>query len=101
MKTSGLFARNPRIKLALLILAVAGLLTVSVGAISSWPPERYEYKTVWFRISSADSIDRLQTRFTSVLNREAANGWEFDGRCAHTGTPDVWVDFVVFKRRIR
>lgn len=90
-----------RLKPALITAAAVALLILNVAAVVNRTPERYEYKSLWFRIHSSDNIHELQNRFTVALNREAAQGWEFMGRCAHTTAAHTWVDYCVFRRRIR
>ena len=98
MKRLRVLLHHPSRKLWLLTVAVGLLLVFSAGAVRDTAPDLWEYKTVWFRVNAGDDLNDLQTRFSSVLNREGSRGWEYVGRCGHTNTLDAWVDFVVFKR---
>jgi len=90
--------RHRSSKLWLLTVAVGLLLVFSAAAVRNTAPDRWEYKTIWFRVNAGDDMNELQTRFTTALNREASRGWEYAGRCGHTNSLDAWVDFIVFKR---
>ena len=99
MKRLQSLLRNHRVKLGLLGLVLAVLLASNLGAIGNGPyVERWEYKTIWFRVNAGDDANTLQGEFTAVLNREAAAGWEYVGQCAHTNNSMSWMDFVVFRR---
>ncbi len=82
----------------LLTVAVFGILLVGLGAVPNAAPEQWEYKAVYFRFNAGDKDAIVQQQFTAALNREAAAGWEFCGRCAHCNALEWWTDFVVFRR---
>lgn len=91
-------ARHP-IAFGLLVAVVVAVLTVNVRA--QWanvPPTQFEYKTVAFKMSLGDDPEQLPAAFTAALNREAAAGWEFAGRCLHVDMDEFWVDYVVLRR---
>lgn len=79
--------RSHQTKLWVLGVAVLGLLVVNLGAVNNTTPEQWEYKAIWFRVNTGDNMDALQQQFTTALNREAANGWEYVG---HAGTATRW-----------
>ncbi|HUT09864.1 MAG TPA: hypothetical protein VMY42_05175 [Thermoguttaceae bacterium] len=81
-----------------LCAAIVGLLVLNVGANGDLRPEQWEYKTLWFQVKRGDNLDDLQRLFTAAMNREAGEGWEFAGRCAHSDSPAGGIDFVVLKR---
>lgn len=92
------FCRHDCLKLLMLTAAIGLLVVVSAGAMRDTAPQRWEYKTIWFRVNAGDDMNEIQTRFGEALNREGARGWEFSGRCGHSDTLDKWVDFIVLKR---
>jgi len=79
--------------------AIVALLVLNVGANFDLAPQQWEYQTRWFQIRPGDNLDDLQRLFTEVINREAEQGWEFTGRCAHFNSTAGNVDYVVFRRR--
>ncbi|MBN2474492.1 MAG: hypothetical protein JXB62_07780 [Pirellulales bacterium] len=84
---------------AWLLAAVLGaLLMLNLGAARDTAPDRWEYKTVWFRVNAGDDLNELQGRFSTALNREGAAGWEYVGRCGHSDSQESWIDFIVFRR---
>ncbi len=89
---------NHSAKLWLLVAVAASLTVLNVGAAGNPPPVQWEYKSVWFQVAEGEQLSELQKGFTTTLNREAVNGWEFVGRCGHSDTPRRWIDFVVFRR---
>lgn len=101
MKRFQALLQRHQTRLWVLTIAVLGLLMVNVGAVNDTVPERWEYKTLWFRANAGENMDVLQQKFTAALNREAAGGWEYAGRCAHTDALEWWTDYVVFRRPIR
>ena len=92
-----LFRRN-RVKLWILSLAVVALATANLGAALDKPSQQWEYKTVWFKVNPGDDLAELQTVFGNALNSQAADGWEFAGRCAHVDAATYWADYVVLRR---
>ncbi len=91
------FRRHP-VRVWLLSVAVAAVLIFNLGAANDPRPERWQYKTIWFRANAGDNMNQLQQKFTAALNREGAAGWEFAGRCGHTDAREWWIDYVVFRR---
>jgi len=87
-----------QIKLWVLSLAVTALAIANLGAARDAPRGQWEYKTVWFKVNPGDDLAKLQTVFGDAMNREAAQGWEFVGRCAHVDAATYWADYVVFRR---
>ena len=98
MKRLPQLLRSHQTKLWVLGVAVLALLVVNLGAVNDTTPEQWEYKTIWFRVNAGDNVDALQRQFTTALNREAANGWEYVGRCGHCNALEWWIDYVVFRR---
>jgi len=81
-----------------LCAAVVGLLVLNLGADGLGTHQQWEYKTLWLQVRRGDNLDDLQRLFTAAINREASEGWEFAGRCAHGDSPAGGIDFVVFRR---
>ena len=88
-------------RLVVLSVVVVCLLALNLGAAAQPEVERFEYKTVWFRVNVGDNSDSLQQKFTDTLNKQADQGWQFDGRCAHFNAVNSCVDFIVLRRPVR
>ena len=98
-RIKGVFERNSG-RLVMLSVIVTCLLALNLAAAQQRPIERFEYKTVWFRVNIGDDTDALQQKFSDTLNQQAAQGWQFDGRCAHFNALNSCVDFIVLRRPI-
>ena len=99
MKRLQAVCRRHQTKLWMLTGIVVGLLVLNVAAQrDTTMPTQWEYKTVGFRMTLGDDMATLQAAFAGILNREAAGGWEFAGRCLHVDAEEYWVDYVVFRR---
>lgn len=90
--------RRHQIKVWALTAVLVALLVVNVAAQKAVMPSSWEYKSIGFRVASDDDMVKLQSVFAEMLNREAASGWEYAGRCAHVDAAEYWVDYVVFRR---
>ena len=85
-------------KLWLLTVLVGGLLMFNMAAAINDFPVVYQYKTIPFKVEVGDDTSRIQAEFAGTLDREAANGWEFAGRCGHLTGDHFGIDYVVFRR---
>lgn len=88
-------------KLWIAAVAIAAIVCMNLAAGPPLAPGQWEYRIVVFKVEQGEQVATLQTQFEGVLNREAANGWEFDGRCARLSDDHFGIDYLVLRRRVR
>ncbi|MBN2022709.1 MAG: DUF4177 domain-containing protein [Pirellulales bacterium] len=84
-----------------LVFVVLGVLLLNVAAAPAVLPGQWQYKTVVFHVQEGDSVAQQQRAFESILNREAANGWEFVAPCARLSGNGFGIDYLVLRRRVQ
>ncbi|MBN2293615.1 MAG: DUF4177 domain-containing protein [Pirellulales bacterium] len=98
MKQLQTVLQNHQAKLWLLVMAFFGLLALNMAAAPGDAIVEWEYKTIIFKVEVGNELPKLRGEFESTLNREARQGWEFVGRCAHLDGDRFGVDYIVLRR---
>ena len=98
MKPFETLVANHQTKAWLFVFAVCGLLFFNMAAAPDDTAIEWEYKTVIFKVEIGNELTKYREDFQDALNREARQGWEFVGRCAHLTGERYGIDYIVLRR---
>ena len=80
------------------VLVVLGIIIFNMAAATDDTPIQWEYKTMIFKVELGNELTKYRTEFQDALNREARQGWELVGPCAHLTGERFGIDYIVLKR---